>query len=153
MRGGFIHNQILVAPIEAALRALGALTQREYPVEVSSGYHGYVDLFAVLDGKRIVCEAEQTDDRIRTDIAKAAALKADLLLIIMPSHRVAREVERMLSRLATSSVRICCLTLGGAIQQLGNKRLFMTQMNVSRHQCNKCSAEFREQTFTRETPK
>lgn len=130
MRGGFVHNRVLIAPVEAVLRELGASVRRESPVAVSSRYTGFVDILAICGKNRIVCEAELSADRVGLDLAKAAALKATLLLIIVPNRQVGQAVERQVARMNTSPVTVCCLTVGAAVQRLRNKSLLMSAVNV-----------------------
>ncbi len=119
MRGGFIHNRVLIAPIEAFLVQCGAYVRREYPTGPGRTA-GFVDLFASYGAHRIVCEAELTADRVARDVDKAVALNATLLLIVVPRSRVARAVRKHLSRLAQMDFDIWVSTVPVALQRLSD---------------------------------
>lgn len=129
MRGGFVHNRVLIAPVESAFRILGASVHREHPVG-SGGCHGFVDLWVIYLACRIACEAEMSSDRVWRDMEKAILLKATLLLILVPKAGVAESVR---SRLASSqappvpsSLSIYCLTVGAVLHEIRTKSLFMS---------------------------
>ena len=92
MRGGFLHNEILVRPIERFFLSVGGLVCREYPAG-----NGFVDLFIQWESYRIVTEAELQWRRIGNDVVKATALHADLLLIVTPTWQTARLVRRKIT--------------------------------------------------------
>lgn len=148
MRGQFLHNDILVAPIAALLREYGVRSQLEYAIESGRGV-GFVDLFAVQESFRLVCEAELSPDRVWNDIRKAVALQADLLLIVVPTVRMARRIRRRLQHprcpAAPENLDIWILPLGPALQRLREMMSLMTRVNVSRtlsHQIMPGQAEF-----------
>jgi hypothetical protein len=119
MRGGYVHNNVLIGPVEEHFRRLGATVRREYPVRLAGGSPSFVDLFVELGGHRVACEAELTSRRVAGDFAKAAALKATWLLIVTPTGKVAemsrRQVQRL--RLRLPGGRVSILPLGPALQQ------------------------------------
>lgn len=134
MRGGFVHNQVLIAQVEAHFRQLRATIHREYPTAAGRDA-GFVDLFIIWYSIRIVCEAELSPARVCRDVAKAALLKADLLLIVVPNLRVAKAAR---ARLRTCNgpprprgLLIWILPLGPALRRLTNKCHLMTRANVS----------------------
>lgn len=133
MRGGFLHNRVLVEAIALLLLELGAPFQLEYPVRLADSV-GFADVFAVHGSLRIVCEIELTADRVWNDVAKAVALQANLLLIVTPTGAVARRIRKCLRYSATQSVpgelEICVLPFGKALQWLRNKLSLMTAVNV-----------------------
>ncbi len=135
MRGGFLHNQILIAPIETHFFKLGAQVHREYPVTIGSNM-SFVDLFVVYNSSRIVCEAELTADRVLNDLDKAAALQASILLIVTPNWLVARAAERRVNRAGNrtcaGSLDLFILPIGHAMQWLRNKFPIMSCLNVLR---------------------
>jgi len=124
MRGGFLHNTALLNPIEAYLRRRGAQTCREYPVQ-NSITRGAIDLVATWNDAVIAIEAELTPDRVVRDVHKAHAIEADLLVIVVPTRRVAAAVIRRL-RLNCNHARkdlpVWVLPLGPALERL--RRLF-----------------------------
>lgn len=131
MRGHFVHNRILIAPIEERLVAFGSSVVQEYPVRVS-GRTCFVDLFATYNGIRISVEAELSTARISNDIAKAISLNVDLLLILVPTASGARAIKRHLKRTASAprNLTISILTLGVALNRLRDQKSFLTLLNV-----------------------
>ena len=89
MRGGFKHNTLLIAPIERAERARGAIVYREYRV-VTPRLDGYIDLVVITKLRRRAYEAENNLDRVRWDVTKAIALQIDELVLVFPTGRLAR---------------------------------------------------------------
>ena len=132
MRGGFLHNHVLLDPVERYFRGLGADVQREYPVAFGKT-KAFVDLFIRYRRERIVCEAELSSDRARKDLAKAIELRATFLLIVVPDWPMARAVKRRLSRVghtsSTEGLRSFILPLGPALQWVRNCFPFLTSVN------------------------
>ena len=93
MRGGYLHNKILLDPLDRAFQGVGALVRREMMVRLDSRI-AYVDLFAELSGRKFAVEAELSVHRIESDLKKGMALNADELWIVVPHRRAARCVER-----------------------------------------------------------
>jgi len=135
VRGRFLHNDVLVAPVAALLREYGVQSQLEHATESGRGTT-FVDLLAVRESLRLVCEAELSPDRVWNDVNKAVSLEANLLLIVVPNARIARRVRRRLSRLTVpmipESLDIWILPLGPALQRLREKLSLMTRVNVPR---------------------
>jgi hypothetical protein len=133
MRGSYLHNTLLVAPIAALLRRAGAEVRLEYPGG-RGRKAGYVDLFAEWDNWRIVCEAELLTKRIPHDIAKAVTLQADLLLIVVPDGRRARVAQQAVWRaralVRSEGLTIWTLAPGPALRRLEHFEHFMTRTNV-----------------------
>jgi hypothetical protein len=133
MRGDYLHNTLLVAPIAAFLRRAGAEVRLEHPGG-RGRKAGYVDLFAKWDDWRIVCEAELLTKRVPHDIAKAITLQADLLLIVVPDGRQARVAEQAVRRarahVLSEGLTIWTLAPGPALRRLQNFEHFMTRTNV-----------------------
>lgn len=121
MRGGFLHNQVLLDPVEDLLRQLGTTTHREYAVRVA-GSIGFIDLVAEFDQHKIACEAELTPDRIAADLRKAEACEATLLLILVPHRRIAQRVQRALDQAEGTRPPggVWVLPLGPAMARLRN---------------------------------
>ncbi|GEM_PF-2578436 len=119
MRGGFLHNHILLDPIEDLLMQLGAATRREHYVR-SAGSAGFIDLTATLGQHRIACEAELAADRVSSDLRKAQAWAATLLVIVVPTRRVAQSAQRAVN--AAPGTRpvggVWVLPLGPALTRL-----------------------------------
>jgi len=97
MRGGFLHNHVLLDPIEEHFRRLNAIASREHMVR-SADFSGFIDLFIQHGAHRIACEAELTPERIDRDLRKAELAEATLLLIVVPHRRIAQSVLRKLHR-------------------------------------------------------
>ena len=119
MRGSYLHNHILLDPIEEHFRLLGARTRREHPTRKKLA-PGFVDLFIEWREHRIVCEAELSARRVLWDLEKAKALDATLLVIVVPRRVVAEAAWRRVKHSSTSSsnVQFWILPLGPALQRL-----------------------------------
>ena len=120
MRGGYLHNTILLDPIEAFFRQAGARTRREYPVR-NATTRGAIDLAASWDDALVAVEAELTPDRVDRDVQKAHAAGADLLVIVVPTRRVASAVMRHLNGnggQTGNDVPVWILPLGPALERL-----------------------------------
>ena len=96
MRGGYLHNTILLDPIEALFRQADAQTRREYPVQ-NVTTRGAIDLVATWNGNLVAVEAERKAERTAHDVQKARAAGADLLVIVVPNRRIASAVMRHLN--------------------------------------------------------
>ena len=133
MRGGFIHNHVLIARLDAALRAVGATTHFEYPTAPVSP-RGFVDIYATLGNLRLVCEAELRASRVGVAVSKARDLRADYLLLVVPNRRTARAVRAQLAcRTVDSGVVTTIefvLTLGQAVQWVSTCFPFLTSRNT-----------------------
>ena len=117
MRGNaFLHNFVLLDSLERPFRAAGATVHREFPVSPGRTW-GYVDLFIIYGPYRIVGEAERTSKRVGKDIAKATALRADYLLIISPTLRIAKACERRLETFPISESPTICFLIPGTVGQ------------------------------------
>lgn len=119
MRGGFIHKDILIEPLAFEFVLCGAEATLEKTVRIDGGI-GYIDLFVEYARGRIAIEAELTAKRIRGDLAKAEAIDADELWVLVPTARVRRAVLRQIRRLDRTSARplICIFTLPQARQRV-----------------------------------
>ena len=119
-RGGYLHNHILLDPIEASFLARGASASREYPVKLERRL-GFVDLFILLGCLRIALEAELSPKRVNKDVEKAAALQVHWLLIVTPRQRVAQACERLLLGIKPRpNFPIIFLTVGTALEWIAN---------------------------------
>ena len=94
MRGGFLHNDILLQPVAEYFRRLGAEVHEEYAVQPGRST-GYADLFILYGNQRIICEAELSAARIQNDYKKAAVLETTLLLIVVPNRTVLDSILRV----------------------------------------------------------
>ncbi len=102
MRGGYVHNHVLLDPIEQKARRLGAAVDREAAIRVG-GRVLYGDLLIRGGSRRILVEAELSSRRVPNDLAKAAALGACELWVVVPNSRVAGSVRWNLSQDGTQS--------------------------------------------------
>jgi hypothetical protein len=134
MRGHFFHNQILVEPLALKLEKLGAKVFREYPIR--RGRHPrYVDLYVELGHHRIVCEGERTIHRLAGDVVKALSLRADLLLVVVATGRMAGAARRYLNPFlkdgTISNTQVLILPLGAALQLLNHRSQLMSLLKVT----------------------
>ena len=122
-RGGFIHNDVLLRPIDAQLRSLGARVFREYHVAPGRN-SGYVDLLAVWPEFKVCVEAEMSARRVWRDLEKATLLGVEILLIVTPDCAVRDACRDALGGIASISkihkTTVWILPLDPAIQQLTN---------------------------------
>ncbi|MCC6970884.1 MAG: hypothetical protein IT434_11765 [Phycisphaerales bacterium] len=89
MRGGFIHNKILLAPIRADCRAANIRLREEVPAG-QGRRAGHVDL-VLGDGQfQIAVEAECSPKRVSQDVLKAGALGVVELWIVVPTPAIRR---------------------------------------------------------------
>lgn len=95
-RGGFLHNRILLAPVAELLSDFGARVRFEYPVRRDGCTIGYIDLFAIVEDRRIAVEVECSTQRLGNDIRKVQVVGVDLLLIVMPNRKLARKAGNIL---------------------------------------------------------
>lgn len=121
MRGGRLHNEIIIDPLDHAFREIGASVRREMFVRIGADT-AYADLVAELGGWRFVVEAELSARRVANDLLKGMALDADELWIVVPDRRIAGCVERRLAALAVRRNQggLFVLTLGQALQRVRN---------------------------------
>lgn len=121
MRGGFIHNDVLIAELKSDFLTHGIRVGLEVAVPVG-GAIGFIDLFVRLPDRRLAIEAELSAKRIAGDLGKATAARADELWIVVPTSAVAKSVRRKLSRLGAgySPLLVFILTLGEARQRIKN---------------------------------
>ncbi len=119
MRGGFLHNTVLITPIEQFFCELAACVSREHPIRPGRGAPA-VDLFIELQHERIVVEAELTARRITVALKKAQTLEATHLLIITPTSRTAERARYLLVEADPKWLpkRLWILPLGPALQAL-----------------------------------
>ncbi len=95
MRGGYLHNYVLLHPIAQQALRLGAQIDREVTIKV--GRHvRYGDLLIQSGLRRILVEGEMSSKRITNDLAKALAVEACELWLVVPNPRVARSIRRKL---------------------------------------------------------
>ena len=92
MRGGYVHNRVLLDPIDTKAWRSGARVDREVAIRVG-GQVLYGDLLIRDGSKRILVEAELSSKRIPNDLAKAAAFEVCELWLVVPNPGVARSVQ------------------------------------------------------------
>lgn len=95
MRNGFLHDRVLLLPLEACFLRQGAIVRREHHV-VFGGRSGFIDLLVQRGGVRIAVEAELTLSRVPRDVEKAKAVAASALLIVTPNGSVAEAAAAVL---------------------------------------------------------
>lgn len=121
MRGGFLHNSVLLDPIEKHFSDLGAEVHREFRIP-SSRILGFVDLYVELGNLRVCCEAELSPDRVFGDVRKAIEVAAVELLIVVPHAGLARSIRNRLKPRpgGLARPRIVVLPLGAALHHVRN---------------------------------
>ena len=119
MNGGLVHENILLAPVERALRQCGVAVERQVPTRPCRE-GGYGDLVAVLGPRRLLIEAEMSSRRIANDLQKALDLGATWLWILVPNCRVASAVRRQMKRMRVREMEpwVCVLTLGQTLERI-----------------------------------
>ena len=118
---GYLHNDVLINPLDEAFRSFGATTRRESYVN-NDGVLGAVDLLVDQPHVRIAIEAELSSKRIHGDLRKAVAVRADELWIVVPTVRHVRSVRRKLATLPPPPIwlDVFVLTQGQALQRVTN---------------------------------
>ena len=117
MTTSFCHD-LLVDRMCDACETIGVVPTREYAIWTDGGI-GFIDLVA-SDGNTVVAiEVERGNRRIVADVAKAVALSADHLLIVVPNPQAERLVRKRLRELnAPQKNRTFVACLPKAIKQL-----------------------------------
>ena len=121
MKGGFIHNHILLSPIANEATRLGMHVTCEAPIRVQNKVF-FGDLLIQSDVLRILVETEMSPRRVENDLVKAAALNVSELWIVVPHFGMARLVRWKLSELGIGPEipGLFVLVLPQAIQRLRN---------------------------------
>ncbi len=97
MRGGYVHNRVLLEPIAQTALDLGMKVDCEISIVVGERTV-YGDLFIQSASRRILVEAEMSSKRITNDLEKAVALKVCELWLVVPNPRVAQSVRRKIAQ-------------------------------------------------------
>ena len=117
MTESYCHN-LLVDSMCNACETIGITPVREYAVKTANGI-GFIDLVASNKNTLVAIEIERSNRRIETDVAKAVALSANGLLIVVPNPQVERLVKKRLRGLACSKkVKTFVTCLPEATQRL-----------------------------------
>lgn len=119
MRGGAIHNRVMVERLARVLREAGTEVVLEAPVEVGPSPR-CIDLLATCGSARLAIEVELTPRRVLADIEKARLAGAATLLIVTPTASVARRARRALRGQPFDSLAVVVLPLGLAAQWVTN---------------------------------
>ena len=119
MRGGYVHNRVLIDPIAQKAGRLGAEVNREVAMEVD-GRVLYGDLLIRMGSKRILVEAELSARRIPNDVAKAVGSGVCELWVVVPNLTVAQSVRRKVFQQSSIQPRagLFVLLLPQALQRL-----------------------------------
>ena len=99
MRGGYIHNRVLLDHIVKKASQFGATVCREASIEIGEKVR-FGDLLIQMGSQKILVEAEMSSKRIENDLAKAAALDVCELWLVAPNPRVVRSIRRKLSQMS-----------------------------------------------------
>ena len=131
MRGGYIHNHVLIDLVAQEAMRLGAQIDCEVAIEVGEKIM-YGDLLIQNGLQRILVEAEMSSKRIANDLAKAAALDVCELWILVPNPKVAQSVKRRLSKQSIKLVTpgLFILLLSQALQRLAKFSELNSQAKV-----------------------
>jgi len=120
MTGNWLHTA-LIEPVELLALQLDNQTKREFQVRPGRR-SGFIDLLIWRKSCRIACEAELRADRISADIDKAHQAGVVALLIVTPTGRSARSIERKVRQLdrtgRVGDLPIYVLPLGPALAWL-----------------------------------
>ncbi len=136
-RGGFLHNHVLLGEVAELLSGYQARLRFEHPVRKEGRTVGFIDLFAIVEDRRLAIEAECSTQRVGNDIKKAKALGVDLLVIVMPNRELARRVQGIVrapsgKRDRCESFEIWILPLGLAIKRLRDRCELLTSSLATR---------------------
>ena len=120
MRGGHLHERLLLDPLEKAFQRYGATVTRQARSRPGPG-GGYVDLLVVWGRNCLAVEVETTPRRVGNDLKKAADLGA-WLWVVVSNRTVAAGVRRHLKRLGVRICEpwICVWTTPEVLQQVAN---------------------------------
>lgn len=137
MRGGYLHNRILVEALAQKASQLGFRVDREVPIAVGKRVL-YGDLLIQRHSQSVLVEAELSPRRIDNDLLKATASGAGELWLVVPNSCVARSVRRGLSLWSRRprSFALFVLSLPQALQRLRNFSELFSASNVETE--NKC---------------
>lgn len=119
--GGFLHQRLILRPIETLCQSKHAAIRREHPVQVDSRLC-FLDLTVSFGSWLVAIEAETGVRRLRSDIEKAVAIKADLLLIVVANWRIAEASRKRLVKLygrvplSDNLLPVLVLPVGPALQ-------------------------------------
>lgn len=138
IRGGHLHNEVLIRPLNECALDGGARTSLEYSVRVGTRTL-FIDLVVIIGLYRIAVEAELTPKRVQNDIEKATAFGAHELWIVTPTTR---SVKTILNSLPAKSIemtgpKVFVLTQGQAVHRIVNCFPVLSQSKGSGKQTQK----------------
>lgn len=111
MRGGHVHNRVLLGPVEQVASNLPDVqVEPEAAIEVGNQTL-YADLLITIGSKRILIEAEMSARRIEKDLEKAIAFEQCELWIVVPDPKVRKSVQRKLAAQPKPDKRLSVLVL------------------------------------------
>ena len=121
LKGGYVHNIVLLDPIERSAQQLGAECNCEAKIRIGERTL-YGDLLIELASERVLVEAELSPKRIVNDLAKAEAFRVRELWLVVPNPVVGQAVRRRLQQLSTlpGPFRVFVLSLPQALERLAN---------------------------------
>jgi len=119
MRGGFLHNNVLVRGLCAQCGRIGARAEIEVPVRCGQRTR-FIDVVVRNESEVIALEVECDARRIEWDVEKAMAFGADEFWIVVPDAHLACRVRRQVDKYqqSTEAGVICVLTYGQALERL-----------------------------------
>ena len=146
MSGELAQKQSIARRVERAFRNIGASVQLACRV-VTTKFDGCIDLVVSFRDQRITCEIEVSNACIRLDIAKARAVHAAMLLVVVPDEELAKTIRTMLAGVQFHAqsplLRMDCLAVNAFLRQLRNEHFLLSALNVgaaSTHQTGSASA-------------
>ena len=124
MKGGVIHETVMLNPLKKVFRQQNLVVLQQVPARP-----GFVDMAVVVGTHLLAIEAEMTARRVENDLRKAASLKATWLWIVVPNNRVAESVRAKLSKLSVEHRRpwISILTIGQAMERVTSSIPFFSR--------------------------
>ena len=119
MKGGFVHNRVLLLPIAKSAMEFGAGVEIEVPIRAGKQIL-FGDLLIRHGDWSVLVEAEMSSRRIASDVEKARSLNVTELWIVVPNPRVRRSTQRSLLRqwMNGKSLDVSILLLSQALQRL-----------------------------------
>lgn len=133
MKGGYIHERLILDRIERLFKEQGVEVQRQ--VATVKGQHTrYADLIVRIGSHRLIVEAEMSNRRIEGDLQKAKEVSATWLWIVIPNRMVADSVRRRLRELNVREKEpwLCVLTLGQAVERIANCFSLISPVKLTR---------------------
>lgn len=133
MKGGYIHERLLLDTIERLFKGQGAEVERQVAT-LKGRRTRYADLIVRAGTHRLIVEAETSSRRIKGDLQKANEVSATYLWIVVANRKVADSVRKRLRKLNVRENQpwLCILTLGQATERVANYFPLFSRSKVER---------------------